>query len=194
MINFLRISPCDSGDGIKLYTECEGVKNTYTVSAEFFLESGIVKGAASKDILYDIKEEEKLYSARRTAIRILSSGQCSAKRLYEKLRRRGFTHECAKNASDYVLEKGYIDEQWQIESYLKELVEKKYIGRRKILPMLVAKGYSSDKILSVLDERYTDDDFKAARQSFLVKKFGKAKPETYEEAEEMKKALYKQGY
>ena len=194
MIRIVSIRTCDSGDGVKIIADIDGVKNTYTVAAEFFLESGIEKGYISEDVIYDLEEQGKLYDARRAAIRILASGQCSAKKLYEKLCRRGFSHKCAKNASDFALEKGYIDEEWQLASYLKILVEKKYVGRRKILPMLLAKGYSGDKILSVLDENYTDEDFKAARHAFLEKKFGKTKAESREEAEEMKKALYKQGY
>lgn len=194
MIRILSFRPCDAGDGIKLYAECDGVKNTYTVSAEFYLENRIEKGDISEDILYDIVEEDKLYGARRAAVRILAAGQCSSHKLYEKLRRRGFPHECAKNATDYVSEKGYIDEDWQIENYLKTLVEKKYYGRRKVIPTLLAKGYSADKISAVLDEKYTEGDFKKFRAEFLLKRFGKTVPETKDEAAEMKKALYKQGY
>ena len=194
MINILRISPCDGGDGIKVTVDSDGVKNTYTVSAEFYLEKRIEKGDMSEDILYDIVEEDKLYAARRAAVRILAAGQCSAHKLYEKLRKRGFPHECAKNATDVVAAAVYIDEDWQIENYLKTLVEKKYFGRRKVLPTHLAKGYRGERISAILDEKYTDSDFKKFRAEFLVKTFGKTVPETAKEAAEMKKALYKQGY
>ena len=59
---------------------------------------------------------------------------------------------------------------------------------------LCAKGYSADSINAAIDKNYTDDDFAFYKQKFLEKKFGKTKPETGEEALEMKKALYKQGY
>ncbi len=189
----LRCCACDAGDGVKLTIENDGVKNTYTVSAEFYLENGIKKGDFC-DILDEVTEEDKHYAARRTAIRILNAGQCSAHRLYEKLRMRGFPHECAKNATDFAATSGYIDEDWQIENYLKTLVEKKYYGKRKVLPTLLAKGYSGDKISAILDEKYSDSDFKKFRAEFLMKSFGKTVPETREEVAEMKKALYKQGY
>ena len=63
-----------------------------------------------------------------------------------------------------------------------------------MLPALLAKGYSGERISAILDEKYTDSDFKKFRREFLVKTFGKTSPETHEEATEMKKALYKQGY
>lgn len=194
MISIVSLRACDGGDGIKIVADVDGVKNNFTVSADFYLENGIAKGDISRDVFFYIEAEDKQYAAKRTALRILSSAQCSKKKLYEKLRMRGFSHECAKNASDFAAEHGYIDEDWQIENYLKTLVEKKYVGRRKVLPMLIAKGYSGSKISALLDEKYSYEDFEIAKQQFLMQKFGKIKPETYEEAEEMKKALYKQGY
>ena len=115
-------------------------------------------------------------------------------KLYEKLRRRGFPHECAKDAADFVSEKAYIDEDWQIESYLKTLVEKKHFGKRKVVANLISKGYASGKITQIIDQNYGDEYFREAKRNFLLETFQKEKPETQKEAEEMKKALYKQGY
>ena len=194
MIEILSIRPCDGGDGIKLVCLCDGVKNTYTVSSQFYFESGIEKSCFSDEVYEKIVEEDSIYGAKRAAIRILASAQCSALKLYEKLKARGFSHSCAKNACDFVKEKGYIDEEWQIESYLKTLVIRKHVGRRKIIPLLVSKGYSGDAVCSVLDRNYSDSDFAKAKRDFLTEKFGKTKPDSYEEAAEMKKALYKQGF
>ncbi len=185
-----RFVSCDSGDGVKIYFEEDGVKNTLVVSADDFLASGVGKGSVTEECKSLLLDAAKRYAARRAAIRIITAGQCSKKRLYEKLRVRGFSHECAKNASDFVAAQGYIDEDWQIESYLGDLVEKRYIGRRKLIPMLLAKGYSPSAVARVIDEKYTDEDFLLYRKKFLEKTF-KGKTPT---AEEIKKALYKQGY
>ena len=189
----LRCAAADNGDGVKIIIDIEGVKNTLTVSADDFIESGVKKGDTDFDFEF-LKDADKRYAARRAAIRILSSGQCSAQKLYQKLRARGFPHECAKNASDFAAESGYIDEEWHVSSCLRALVEKRYIGKRKLIPMLLAKGYSALKINAVIDEKYTDEDFAVFKCKFLEKKFGKTKPDTREEAEEFRKALYKQGY
>ncbi len=194
MIVVLGLKSCDSGDGIKLTLELDGEKNTYTVGVDFYIECGILKGEISEELFDEIVEESRLYGAKRSAIRMLTSAQCSKKRLMQKLMARGFNYECAKNATDFAAQKGYIDEGWQIENYLKTLVEKKYFGRRKVIPALLAKGYNAGEINRILDEKYTDADFKKWRTEFLISKFGKSKPDTSEEALEMKKALYKQGY
>lgn len=195
MINITSIRSCDGGEGVRIVALTDDcVKNTLTVSADDFLKLGTVKGYITDEEFKELQAADKSYAANRAAVRILSAGQCSKKKLYEKLRRRGFTHECAKNAAENAASRGYIDEQWQIESYIRELVEKRHIGRRKVVPMLLSKGYSGDKISAVLDEKYTDKDFALFRQRFLEKKFGKTMPDNREEAEEMKRALYKQGY
>lgn len=194
MISLVSVRACDGGDGIRLLFDIDGEKKSLTVSADDFLAIGVTKGEVDDGVFDEICGADMNYGAVRAAIRILSAGQCSKKKLYEKLRRRGFTHLCAKNASDFAAGHGYIDENWQIENYLKTLVKVKHVGRRKVVPMLLAKGYSGDKISAILDETYTDEDFKAAKREFLMKKYGKTKPETAEEAEEMKKSLYKQGF
>ena len=194
MIEILSMSSCDGGDGIKITVCANGEKNAFKVFSDFYFENGFKKGEIFEEELMLISENATAYAAYRTAIRIISMGQCSEKKLYEKLRLRGFPHECAKNASKNAAEKGYIDEDWQIESYLKTLVEKKHFGRRKIIPTLLAKGYKGDRINQILDENYSDGDFKKYRAEFLTDRFGKTKPDSAEEALEMKKALYKQGY
>lgn len=194
MIEILSFCPCDGGDGIKVACLSDGVKNTYIVSSDFYLDAKLSKGAFDDDLLESIVCEDSAYKAKRSAIRMLSLAQCSAKKLYEKLRGKGFSHSCAKNACDFVREKGYIDEDWQIENYLKTLVLKKHFGRRKIIPTLASKGYHSDKVCTLLDKNYSDEDFANAKRDFLLEKFGKTKPDSFEEAAEMKKALYKQGF
>ena len=43
MIEVTSIRYCDGGDGIKLTVAEDGVKNTYTVSADFYIEKNIKK-------------------------------------------------------------------------------------------------------------------------------------------------------
>ncbi len=195
MISVKSIRSHNGGEGVKITVAFDsGEKNEFTVSATDFIKLGTVKGEIGEEDLYALFDADKRYAASSAALRILSFGQCSKKKLYEKLRLRGFTHECAKNAAEEAAAKGYIDEAWQVESYLGELVEKRHMGKRKAVPMLLSKGYSSAQIYSVLDKKYGSEAFDAAKRAFLEKKFGKTEPENREEAEAMKKALYKQGF
>ncbi|MBR5539137.1 MAG: RecX family transcriptional regulator [Clostridia bacterium] len=194
MISLVSFTYTDGGDGVRIYAVRGDEKCTLTVCAEDFLELGIVKGDISDHDFLEIERAALYYKAYRTALRILSFGQCSEKRLYEKLRGRSFSHEASLFAAKKAAKGGYVDEKRQIESYVRTLVEKKLCGRRKILPYLLSRGYSADKINEVLDENYSDSDFKRTKKEFLLKTFGKCSPESREEAEEMKKALYKQGF
>lgn len=194
MISLVSFTYTDGGDGVKITAVREDEKCTLTVSAEDFLNLGIVKGEVSDYDFLEIERAALYYRAYRTAVRMLSSAQCSKKRLYQKLRARSFSHEASLFAAEKAGKGGYIDEKWQIESYLRTLVEKNLCGRRKILPYLLAKGYSAAKINQAIDEKYSEEDFTRAKREFLLKKFGKTKPESPSEAEEFRKALYKQGF
>ncbi|MBQ5389476.1 MAG: hypothetical protein IIU58_01055 [Clostridia bacterium] len=183
------------GEGITVTVLVQdGGKEKLTVSVGDYTAYDLQKGAISEELLFELRAAASCYEAKRAALRILAAGQCSKKKLYEKLLRRGFSSDAARAAADFAASGGYIDENWQIESYLGELVEKRYIGSRKVVPMLLAKGYSGERIRAVLAEKYTDAELARYKKAFLLKKFGKTSPETRDEALEMQKALYKQGY
>ena len=189
------LAAADGGEGITLTVlSADGDKEKMTVSLEDYTAYKLQKGEISEEMCFALREAASRYGAKRAALRILAVGQCSRKKLYEKLLHRGFRSADARAATDFAAEGGYIDETWQIESYLRELVEKRYIGRHKVVPMLLAKGYGGEQIRTVLDEKYSDADFAKYKKAFLVKKFGKTTPDSPKEAEEMKKALYKQGF
>lgn len=194
MISLVSFSYVDGGEGIKIACDRYGEKYSITISADDFLALGIVKGDVTDYEFIEIERAALYYKAYRSALRMLQSAQCSEKRLYEKLRAKSFSHEASLFASKKAAAGGYIDEEAQIESYLRVLVEKKYCGRRKILPYLLARGYSAAKIHAALDEKYDDSDFARAKKQFLMKKFGKTAPSSPDEAAEMKKELYKQGF
>ena len=194
MITLLALAAADGGEGVRLTVETDGETERLTVSVEDHFALALQKGTLAEEQYAEIVAAAEKYAARRAALRMLSAGQCSCARLYQKLRARGIPGAAARDAAEFASAHGYIDERAQIESYVKQMVERKYMGRRKILPMLLAKGYKADEICAVLDAEYTDRDFARAKQEFLQKKFGKTVPATLEEAQEMKKALYKQGY
>ena len=125
---------------------------------------------------------------------MLGAGQCSRRRLYEKLRARRITDADATFAVDTVYAKGYIDEDWQLRSYIRTLTAQKQYGPRKLYAALAAKGYRGDDIRRAMDENFGAEEIRAARRAFLEKKFGKTVPETRDEAAAMRQALYKQGF
>lgn len=89
----------------------------------------------------DIIPSEECKRARKTAINILSYSDNSELRLREKLTAKGFSREAADNAVEYVISRGWLDEQKQAESALRYLAEVKLFGRRRILQELRKRGF-----------------------------------------------------
>ena len=194
MISLVSFRSVDSGDGVKIVADRDGEKISLVISADDFLSLSVVKGECDEALFEEISVSASNFSAYKSAIRMLSVGQCSKKAIYDKLRRRSFSHSAALYASEKVFSRGYINEKWQIENYLKTLISRKFCGRRKAVPFLLAKGYKSADISEVLEENFSESDFAKAKEQFLLKKFGKTKADSAAELAEMKKALYKQGF
>lgn len=191
-----RLTSADGGDGVRLTLADfpDGKGRTLTISADDFLAMRIARGAMGADTLAVVTEAAGRYAALRAAIRMLGAGQCSRRRLYEKLRARRITDADATFAVDTVYAKGYIDEDWQLRSYIRTLTAQRQYGPRKLYAALAAKGYRGDDIRRAMDENFGAEEIRAARRVFLEKKFGKTAPETRDEAAAMRQALYKQGF
>ena len=191
-----RCTAVDGGDGVRLtladFEDGEG--RTLTVSADDFVALGILRGGMDADTLAAVTAAAGKYMALRAAYRMLAAGQCSRRRLYEKLRARHTSDADARFAVDTAYEKGYIDEDWQLRSYIRTLTAKNLYGPRKLYAALAAKGYGGADIRRAMDECFGEDAVRAAKRAFLEKKFGKTVPDTRDEAQAMRNALYKQGF
>lgn len=194
----LRLTASDGGDGVTVtLSETDGeTKETsrLTVSAADYAALDLRRGEVTEETVFALRDADARYHAVRAAIRLLAAGQCNRKKLYDKLRARKFSAKDAEYACAFAAENGYIDEAWQIRSYLRELFGRRHYGARKIIAALAAKGYSAQEVRAVLEETCTAEDFAAAKEAFLGEKFGKTQPETADEARAMRAALYKQGF
>ena len=191
-----RLTSADGGDGVRLTLAdlADGEGRTLTVSADDFLAMHIARGAMDADTLAAVTAAAGRYAALRAAIRMLSAGQCSRRKLYEKLRARRIPDADAAFAVETAYANGYIDEDWQLKSYIRTLTAQKQYGPRRLYAALAAKGYRGDDIRRAMEENFGAEEIRAARRAFLEKKFGKTAPETREEAAAMRQALYKQGF
>ena len=131
------------------------------------------------------------YNARLRATRILSYGDNSEKRLTEKLVFSGISRDVATEVTHEMVSLGYINSERQLERLVTSEVNIKLNGPRKIIPRLVAKGYSRSDIQNMIDEllRQGIIDFDAAREKLIKSKLGDDA-----DSEEIKKLLYKNGY
>lgn len=194
MIEVRAITAADGGEAVRITLLADGNEECYTVSAADHFLLGLRKGEIAGEDYLEVTVAADRYAAVRAALRSLAAGQCSARRLYTKLLAKHIRAADAQYAVRFVRGKGYLDEKKQIESYLRDMIGRKHMGRNKAVPALLAKGYAAADIRAVLEETYTEGDFAEAKAAFLLAKFGKTAPETADEAAEMKKALYKQGF
>lgn len=193
-IELCRLAAADGGDGVKLYITCDGESESIVISNDDYIELAPEKGKLEEGTLDEIRVRAVSYAAKRAALRILAAGQCSEKKLAEKLRLRRFSARDAAAAAAFAAAAGYIDECAQVENLVDSLFFRKGYGPRKIRPMLLAKGYAKADIDRAIADRITKEDVAKAKAALLVKKFGKTKPESYEEAAAFRAALYRGGF
>lgn len=131
-------------------------------------------------------EEEKRAYAR--ALRILASGDNSARALQRKLCERGFDARAARTAAERLVREGYLREE---EMLLRQfaIFAKRLWGEGKYMPVLLSKGFSRELIERVR-ERASDEgvyDAECVREE-LLSRFA---PKGYAEERAL---LYKYGF
>ena len=164
----------------------------YTVSARIFLEIGspTVGDVLDNSQMSAMEYADKLYRAEKKALSILSFADNNYRTLKQKLGRAGFDSEIAGEICDKMVSLGYINETRQLERLVLVEANTKLRGPGRIVPALVAKGYSLSDVKSVtmdLIER-GEIDFKENAKKLLAKKLPDG------QSEEKKKFLYKNGY
>ena len=170
-----------------------GKKKSYTVSKSVYAELGSPERSSDIDSEQAeiIAGEDERFRALRKALSLLSYSDNSERELGVKLRRAGFSRECAELAVHKVKSLGYVNEEKQIERAVLNEANLKLSGPMKIIPKLVAKGYSSELIRSVMI-RLSDEgkiDFDDNKRRIREEYFSDS-----ENTVEYKKFLYKKGY
>ena len=130
------------------------------------------------------------YKARLRALRILEYSTNSERNLIRKLRASGYSRELCEEVAGEMKGYGYLDDFRQLRRLVELEVTRNLTGPRKLVPKLVAKGYSASDIRATIDELSDSGviDFSLAKEALIEKKC-----EGLSE-EETKKILYKNGY
>lgn len=169
-------------------------KIEYTVSEADYrdADSPAVGDYLTRDALSLLKNADMRYKARMRALRILSLGDNSEKMLMLKLMRAGASHDIASEVVEEMVKLGYVNSQRQLERLIIYEVNEKLHGPRKLLPRLIAKGYSRDEVARVMNDLALDGeiDFEAAKMRLIEKH----RLDIESDEEEIKKLLYKNGY
>jgi SOS response regulatory protein OraA/RecX len=138
-----------------------------------------------------IKSEDERIRATKKALSLLSYSDNNEKALVTKLHRAGFSRDIAVGVSEEMVRLGYIDESRQLERLILREANISLSGFGKLLPKLIAKGYSSENIKKITHRlaESGEIDFKENARRLIEKKL----PENASR-EEKKKLLYKNGY
>ena len=166
-------------------------KRRYEVDPEDFESIG---SPSIGDEVYDgeisviIRKTERREAYDR-ALKILAMGDNSLDGLSRKLQMRGFSRESAEYAAAEMQRMGYIRESDQLQRLIDYNVNKKLMGKRKLIPYLVSKGYSQRNVCEAIDLAIDGGviDFDRARKELL-------KTAKTDDPMQIRKILYNHGF
>ncbi len=169
-----------------------GEKKAFVLTGELYCSLGEPKAEYELSCAeYDeIISADEHYRATKRALNILSYGDNSRRKLYEKLRRGGFGAELSARICEDMAGLGYIDEQRQIRDKLIRLANDSLFGSRKIIARLASAGYRPSDVSAVLS------DLRQSGEIDFEENFAKLCERLCPDGslEELEKIKYKYGY
>ncbi len=171
----------------------EGEHYRYMVSEPFYISIGspTARTLLSEEMLSLIKSESERIRVKKKALSILSYSDNNERSLKQKLVRAGFSREVSEESAREMVSLGYIDEERQLRRLIAREANINLSGYSKLLPKLLAKGYSSDMIRSVTRTLVEEEEINFSDNAKRL--IEKRLPEGAS-SEEKKKLLYKYGY
>ena len=115
-----------------------------------------------------MSDKKELEAAKKAAFAILAYADNTEARLKEKLRRKGFSEQSIDTVTEEMRSYGYLNEERYIKRAAEQLVCQKFYGRRRILPELRKKGFSSELISSLDLSEY---DCAENCKEYILKKY-----------------------
>ncbi len=170
-----------------------GEKHIYTVSESAYSEIGSPYPPCEIDggMLESICFADECYRAKSIALRLLSYADNNERSLITKLVSRGIGREVARDTVAEMIKLGYVNEKRQLERLILKEANGSLAGPKKLIPKLMAKGYSRADIDSVIDMlcEAGEIDFQKNKEELIAKKVTRGATE-----EEISAILYKNGY
>ncbi len=167
-------------------------KRYFVISTKEYEEIGTpnLREDLTRDTISQLEHCDTLYRAKLKAMRILSYGDNSTRTLIRKLKLAGFTNEVATVICEEMVSLGYINTSRQLERLITGAVNISNLGKRKIIPKLIAKGYDKKDIEAAIEKLLSvgEIDFSLARER-LISRLGENASEDM-----IKKVLYKNGH
>ncbi|MBE6597980.1 MAG: regulatory protein RecX [Ruminococcaceae bacterium] len=165
-------------NGLVTVTICGGndAFETFSVSVGRLkrISPPISEGMTVDEGLYGkIEHASAVTAAVRTAANLLSASDKSARMLKRRLIEKGISAEAAEDAVEFMIRKGYLNEERQASVYAEAAVRTKLYGKRRIMRELYAKGYDQSVIRQAADG-ISDEEYDAALRKYLDKTLRKS--------------------
>ncbi len=145
------------GKGDKIHVLVDG-EYYFTVDKAYFALMGIYQGKeVSREELSALGENAEKRRAYNCAVGYLSRRDHSARELILKLRQKGYG-ESAVYAVDKLCSEGYVDDERFARMYVRELINIKKYGKRRIEQELYRKGVDREIVSLVLEETEFGED------------------------------------
>ena len=139
------------GNAGKVHIYVDG-EYSLTVDLKFWQSLGIAEKTELDD--EQLEQLTKVIGVRRAfnkGMSLLVSREHSRMEIIRKLKEKGFA-EYAEEAADELVDCGYINEERFCEVYIRQLIESKHYGKKRILDELRNKGISSSLASAALEE------------------------------------------
>jgi len=96
-------------------------------------------------------------------VRLLSGRRLTKAQLAQKLRDRAFEPSAIQEAVDECERMGYIDDRTYAQLFVKSILDRKAVGRMRLLHDLLRHGVPGDVARAVLDESVEEDESRIER-------------------------------
>lgn len=145
------------GKGDKIHVLVDG-EYYFTVDRNYFALMGIYQGKeVDREELALLGQQADKRRAYNCAVGYLSRRDHSARELLLKLRQKGY-----KESAEYAVEKleneGYVDDERFARMYVRELINIKKYGKRRIEQELYRKGIDREIVSLIMEETEFDTD------------------------------------
>ncbi len=152
---------------------------------------GLRVGPISPELLEELEHRSLLSQAIRRGVSLLGYGTNSAGTLLLKLRQRGFDASVAREALDFLKERGYLREDSDSRREAERCLNKLW-GPRRIAAFLRTRGYDAATVRQAMDS-LEDTDF-AERCSLLTARHFDSPPTDPKEKQKIVAFLLRYGY
>ncbi len=153
------------GKGDKIHVSVDG-EYSFTVDETFFYSLNLKENTElTADELKDITLKAGERRAYNYAVSLLSRREHTVKEIEDKLKRKGYGQFSEKTA-ERLMSEGYLSDERFAKLYVRELVNLKGYGRRRIRDELYRRGVSRE----IAEEVLHDTEFSDNRLKDLVEK------------------------